>query len=60
VAGIVVLAIRRVVLGDVQGKLATLLRRAVANDGMLDDNGVALLAASLDDLRQLGEARATG
>ncbi len=47
-------------LGDVQGKLAALLRRALANEGMLDDNGVALLASSLDDLDHLAEACATG
>lgn len=47
-------------LGDVARKLAALLRRAEANEGFLDGNGVALLASSLADLRQLAGCRAFG
>ncbi len=45
---------------DIEHKLAALLRRAEANEGMLDDNGVALLASSLADLRHLTGERAFG
>ena len=47
-------------LNDVGDKLATVLRRARANEGFLDDNGLALLASGLADLRHLAGARAFG
>ena len=47
-------------LGEVEAKLAALLRRARTNEGFLDDLGVSLLASCLVDLSQLGSARATG
>jgi hypothetical protein len=47
-------------LTDIESKLATLLRRAAAQDGMLDTAELALLASSLADVQQLAAARAFG
>jgi hypothetical protein len=47
-------------LTDIESKLAALLRRAEAQDGMLDASELALLASSLADVQHLAAARAFG